>query len=304
MIVSSRLPPLQTLLVFEAAARNLGFTAAARELGTTQSAVSQQVRSLEEALGLQLFVRVYRGVVLTRSGEALYQSVQEGFQRIVSTLEELQQSRQHQSLNVATDFALAAYWLVPRLPRFRAIHPEVDVRIITAQNQRAFQSQDVDVIISFAPQPPRQRQTQRLFEERVFPVCSPAFLAEHGPIETVQQLMALPLLRLADEGGAGWQTWDSLAPALGWHDPVPEPVLTFDNYTLLVQAAIAGQGIGLGWGTLLDDVVEHRLLLPLTGFSLASAGGYYLSEARPQERSNAKTRFIDWVLSDQPPSAH
>lgn len=297
MAISNRLPPLQALLVFEAAARHLGFTAAARELGTTQSAVSQQIRNLEERLGLQLFVRVYRGVVLTRSGEALYQAVQEGFRGIVSTLEELQQSRQHQSLNVATDFALAAYWLMPRLPRFRAIHPEVDVQIITAQNQQVFQSQDVDVIISFASEPPRQRPLRRLFEERVFPVCSPGFLADNGPISNLQDLMRQPLLRLADEGAAGWQTWDSLLAALNWTEPTPEPVLIFDNYTLLVQAAIAGQGVGIGWGTLLDDVIEHQLLVPLTTFSVASDGGYYLLEPRPQERSNAKTHFIDWVLS-------
>lgn len=247
MAISNRLPPLQALLVFEAAARHLGFTAAARELGTTQSAVSQQIRNLEQSLGLQLFVRVYRGVVLTRSGEALYQAVQEGFRGIVSTLEELQQSRQHQSLNVATDFALAAYWLMPRLPRFRAIHPEVDVRVITAQNQQAFQSQDVDVILSFAAEPPRQRPLRRLFEECVFPVCSPGFLADNGPISDLPDLMRQPLLRLSDEGAAGWQTWDSLLRAQGWTEPVPEPVLIFDNYTLLVQAAIAGQGVGIGW---------------------------------------------------------
>lgn len=297
MAISNRLPPLQALLVFEAAARHLGFTAAARELGTTQSAVSQQIRNLEQSLGLQLFVRVYRGVVLTRSGEALYQAVQEGFRGIVSTLEELQQSRQHQSLNVATDFALAAYWLMPRLPRFRAIHPEVDVRVITAQNQQAFQSQDVDVILSFAAEPPRQRPLRRLFEECVFPVCSPGFLADNGPISDLPDLMRQPLLRLSDEGAAGWQTWDSLLRAQGWTEPVPEPVLIFDNYTLLVQAAIAGQGVGIGWGTLLDDVIEHQLLVPLTSFSVASDGGYYLLEPRPQERSNAKTHFIDWVLS-------
>lgn len=297
MAISNRLPPLQALLVFEAAARHLGFTAAARELGTTQSAVSQQVRNLEANLGLQLFVRVYRGVVLTRSGEALYQAVQEGFQRMISTLEELQQSRHHQSLNVATDFALAAYWLMPRLPRFRAIHPEVDVRIITAQNQQAFQARDVDVIISFAPEAPRQQPQRCLFEECVVPVCSPSFLAEREPIENLDQLMALPLLRLADEGNGGWQTWDSLLSALGWTGRVPEPVMTFDNYTLLVQAAIAGEGVGLGWGTLLDDVIEHQLLVPLKPFSVASVGGYYLTEPRPGERSNAKAHFIDWVLS-------
>ena len=119
MLLKKFIPSVQSLLIFEVAARHLNFTVAAQELGSTQSAVSQQIRGLEQQLDLQLFKRIYRGVALTDTGEQLYEAVESGFEQMTSCLERLQKNRSRLCINVATDFAFAVFWLLPRLPRFR-----------------------------------------------------------------------------------------------------------------------------------------------------------------------------------------
>ncbi len=299
MLLCERLPSVQSLLIFEAAARKLSFTAAARELGSTQSAVSQQIRGLERQLGLTLFRRVYRGVTLTDEGLQLFEAVQSGFQQMAVCLDSLQKTRQHPQINVATDFAFAAYWLLPRLADFRSQHPDVDVRIITSQGQYDFTAQDVDVAIIFASQHPVGLPAQRLFHEAVFPVCSPALIEKHGPINSHKALAALPLLKLGADAGQGWLDWPGLFKGRRSTVVAGEPVLTFNNYTLLIQAAIAGQGVGLGWQTLVDDLLANGLLAALPQFSLVSEGGYFVVEPRPAEQLAAKQAFIDWVLAAQ-----
>ena len=299
MLLCQQLPPVQSLLIFEAAARHLSFTAAARELGSTQSAVSQQIRGLEQHLSLLLFRRIYRGVELTEAGAQLLEAVQGGFQQMAICLQRLQQSRRHQHINVATDFAFAAYWLMPRLPRFRERHPNVDVRIITSQGQYDFTTQDVDVAVVFDRQAPPGMPSQRLFYEEVFPVCSPALLARVGEVKSHKKLASLPLLKLGADAGQGWQDWHSFFKGRGSQVVASEPVLTFNNYTLLVQAAIAGQGLGLGWSTLVDDLIDTGVLVGLRDFSLRSDGGYFIAEPKPNELLDAKQQFIDWLLEEQ-----
>ncbi len=304
MILSERLPSAQSLLIFEAAARHLSFTAAARELGSTQSAVSQQVRGLEKQLELELFRRIYRGVALTEEGMHLYEAVQGGFQQMVNCLEQLQKTRLRQSINVATDFAFAAYWLLPNLPEFRKQYPEIDVRIITSQGQYDFTGQDIDVAIVFSNQQSAQITGKKLFDEVVFPVCSPAFLTQHGPVQSHKKLASLPLLKLGADAGQGWQDWRSYFKGRRSLVEPSEPVLTFNNYTLLLQAAIAGQGVGIGWGTLVDDLLESKVLVGLREFSLHSDSGYYVVEPKPQELLHAKQLFINWLLAAQSQKSH
>nr|MCS5557889.1 LysR family transcriptional regulator [Oceanospirillaceae bacterium] len=176
MLLTSIIPSAQSLLVFEVAARHLNFTAAAHELGSTQSAVSQQMRGLERQLELQLFKRVYRGVALTDAGKHLYNAVESGFTLMANCLENLQKTRTRLYINVATDFAFAAFWLLPRLPRFRALHPEVEVRIVSSQDQLDHTTKDTDISIVFAKGKPHNLTSHILCKGDVFPICSPALL--------------------------------------------------------------------------------------------------------------------------------
>lgn len=295
MLLSDRLPPVQSLLIFEAAARHLSFTGAAKELGSTQSAISQQIKGLEQTLELQLFRRIYRGVELTDDGWQLFKAVQEGFHGMAACLDKLQKSRLHQTINVATDFAFAAYWLLPRLPEFREQHPEIDVRIITSQGQHDTHSSDLDVVVALLPKAPEQVPSIRLFYEEVFPICSPSFLDQRGPVQSHKKLASMPLLKLGTDAGQGWQDWNSFFKGRRSLVQPSDPVLTFNNYTLLIQAAIAGQGIGLGWGNLVDDLIDNKLLVGLRDFTLFSETAYYVIEPKPQEQLLAKQHFIQWL---------
>lgn len=285
-----------SLRVFEAAARHLSFTAAARELRSTQSAVSQQVRSLEEQLGLPLFERIYRGVRLTEAGQALFVSVQEGFATIDRTIDRLQHKHRHPHVNILTDFSFAAYWLMPRLPHFRERHPNIDVRIVTNQGVLDWRAQEVDVAILFCDERTLASGVPRLFPELVLPVCSPGFLEQAGPIDSPQRLVELPLLTLTADQGQSWLDWPRYFEQLAGIDYQEASELTFNNYTLLIQAAIAGQGIGMGWRGLVDDLLDGGMLVGLHELMLRSTQGYGLIDARPDSPGEAKRALQEWVL--------
>ncbi len=285
------------LRVFEAAARHLSFTAAARELRSTQSAVSQQVRSLEEQLGLLLFERIYRGVRLTEAGQALFVSVQEGFATIDRTIDRLQHRHRHPHVNILTDFSFAAYWLMPRLPRFRERHSHIDVRIVTNQGVLDWRTQEIDVAIVFCDERTLAGGVPQLFREEVLPVCSPGFLRQHGPIASPQRLAELPLLTLTAEQGQSWLDWPRYFAQLAGIDYLESSELTFNNYTLLIQAAIAGQGIGMGWRGLIDDLLDAGMLVGLPDLQLGSSRGYGLIDAHPEASGEAKRALQEWVLT-------
>lgn len=234
---------LDLLRAFEAAARHRSFTAAAMELGTTQPAVSQQIKRLEEQLAIRLFDRIYRGIELTDAGALLFEHVQGGLQNINQGLGAITQQSQHEVLQVATDFAFAAYWLMPRLHRFHQANPQVDVSLVTSERNPATLRSDIDVAVLFGDGRFKQGESLWLFNEEVFPVCSPQWLKEQVAPLTVQTLQDCPLLHLRQENNSQWFDWNGVFRELGITAAPTPGQLRFDNYTLLIQAAIAGQGM-------------------------------------------------------------
>jgi putative choline sulfate-utilization transcription factor len=299
MLLSKMIPSAQSLLIFEAAARHLNFTAAACELGSTQSAVSQQMRGLEQRLNVALFKRIYRGVALTDAGLALYSQVHGGFTQIASCIETLQHTPDRPYVNVETDFSFAAFWLLPRLAQFRKQHPNIEVRIVTSQSAMNFDAEQNDVSIVFAKGKPSEYRSHLLSIGQVFPVGSPSLIAQYDAIDSPEKLAALPLLKLGDIAGNGWLTWHGFFEQLQSKVTPSEPVLTFNNYTLLIQAAIAGQGVGIGWGSLVEDLVQKGMLSAIEPFTIVSDWDYYLVETNPQEPLAAKQHFINWLLSPE-----
>lgn len=290
---------LDLLRAFESAARLRGFTAAAVELGTTQPAISQQIKRLEEQLGARLFDRIYRGIVLTDAGLALFEAVQAGLQRIDDGLQAITAQTQHEVLQVSTDFAFAAYWLMPRLHRFHQRYPQVDVSLVTSERSHALLRPDIDVAVLFGDGRFRQGESHWLFNEEVYPVCSPRLLAGYRQPLALDAWIELPLLHLRGEHSSQWFDWNDVFRAL--HIPgVPAPgQLRFDNYTLLIQAAIAGQGVAIGWRHLVDALLDQELLCrPLQG-SATSALGYYVVVPQRKRRGQMVQRFLDWVMEEQ-----
>ncbi len=284
---------LDTLRVFEAAARLRSFTAAALELGTTQPAISQQVKRLEAQLGARLFDRIYRGIELTEAGQVLFEYASQGLQTMDDGVARASGRHQREVLQVATDFAFAAFWLMPRLQRFHEAYPQVDVSLVTGERSQGMLRPDIDVAVLFGDGRFHQGESRWLFDEEVFPVCSPRLI--RGKPLSAAALQRLPLLHLKGEQASRWFDWADVFRGLGVTSAPPAGQLRFDNYTLLIQAAIAGQGMAIGWRHLVDGLVDQGLLCrPLEG-TLRSARGYYAVLPPRKRRGALIARFVDWL---------
>lgn len=293
-----QLPPLQTLVFFEAAARHLSFTVAAQELVTSQPAVSNRISLLEQDLGVALFKREHRGVSLTADGASLFEAVRVSLGTLSETVARIRARGARQLLTVATDFGLATYWLMPRLASLRQRLPDLDVRIVTSQNEIDIRAEPVDVAIAFGSGQWPGCAAEALFPEQVMPVCSPAFHAAHGVTAQASELRRLPLLHLEASSGARWLTWDSWFAQHGLPRSEARQHLTLNNYPLLMQAAIAGQGVALGWLPLVDDLLKTGQLLPLAAQSLTTERGYFLVEPNVQRSPQAQAQFRQWIRAE------
>ncbi|KAA8707063.1 choline sulfate utilization transcriptional regulator [Pseudomonas cannabina] len=290
---------LDLLRAFEVEARLRSFTAAAIELGTTQPAVSQQIKRLEEQLATRLFDRIYRGIELTEAGEILFSHVQAGLQSIDSGLTAITEQHQHEVLQVATDFAFAAYWLMPRLHRFHKVNPDVDVSLVTSERTYSMLRADIDVAVLFGDGRFKQGESRWLFSEEVFPVCSPQLIAGRQTPLPNDALRDFPLLHLRGESINNWFDWAGVFRALDIPQAPAPGQLRFDNYTLLIQAAIGGQGIAIGWKHLVDDLLDQGLLCrPIAGAAI-SGYGYYVVLPQRKRRVQIVQQFMDWLANEQ-----
>jgi len=293
-----RLPPLQSLVFFEAAVRHLSFTAAAHELGTSQPAVSQRIGLLEDDLGAPLFKREHRGVSLTQEGLQLVTAVREGLSSIGDAAAKIRARRERQVLTVATDFGFATYWLMPRLAVLRELVPELDVRIVTSQDQFDIRGEQVDMAVAFGEGLWPGCSATPLFAEIVVPVCSPAFYARQGLSGKAADLCTLPLLHLESADPQRWLQWEGWFAAHDLHSDGTGHDLTLNNYPLVIQAALAGQGVALGWVPLVDELVRSGQLVQAVSVSLRTACGYHLVEPNSRRNIEALHRFRSWIVQE------
>jgi len=284
--------------MFESAARLASFTAAARELGSTQPAVSQRVVQLEEALGAPLFERGHRGVTLTEDGARLFDAVRRGLDIIRAATSDIRSRHAQRTLTLATDFGFATYWLMPRLPQFKALMPDVDVKIITSQNVPSATGEHADVVIAFGDSQTDwgARHALKLFPERVTPVCSPALVAARGKPHTPADLLALPLLHLEPTHPERWMSWAAWFDAHGLAAPPAPGRFTFNSYALVAHAAVMGQGVALGWAPLIDELVATGQLVTLCDTPVVTDRGYVL--VTPHEPAAAVRAFSEWLLDE------
>ncbi len=289
------LPPLPSLLAFEAAARLLNFSHAAALLGMTQSSVSQHVTAVEQNIGQPLFRRQHRGVTLTEAGVLLYAAVGQGLDTIEAALAELRREPRGPALSIATDFGFASFWLMPRLEALGRALPGVEVRIVTSQNTSQQAQIDCDVTIIFgAPGP----GATRLLAEKVVPVCSPAFLARHQTADGTVDWSRLPLLDLEGPEPSRWLRWRDWFEARG----LPprrrrETMVHLNTYPLVVEAAMLGQGAALGWQPLLDRHLASGALVAMAEEPVVTERGYALLEPLSSAGNPAVPLFRRWLLA-------
>ena len=256
-----RLPPLNSLRAFEAAARHLSFTKAADELAVTPGAISQQVKLLEETIGVPLFLRNARGLALTEAGLAALPSLRDGFDRLDTAVRLMTLERRAGRLAVSVAPSFASKWLVPRLDLFQAQHPEIDVYLHAGMELVDFSVDDVDIAIRYGQGNYPDVEVEKLMEERIVPVCAPGLLCGDNPLKKLEDLAGHTLLH--DDGTdheiATWPMWLKAAGAEvdGTRGP------RFNQSSLVIEAAVAGKGVALAKYALAEaDLEAARLVIP------------------------------------------
>ena len=291
---ANRLPRLNGLLAFEAAARYSSFTAAARELKVTQSAVSQQVRALEKAMTLKLFERRSGGLELSEEGRVLYQAVSMGFECIAGAIDELRAVRKP-TVTVGTTTAIATFWLVPRLQAFRRQYPDIDVSIVGADLGFDAVADSIDAGIVFGRGIWPGFRASLLHDGDVFPVCSPSYLDTRPVLENVEQLLGETLL-MHESDKAILITWPQFFARQGVRSTYHRRI-KYNSLSLLLQATCEGQGIALGWSLLTDELLARGVLVrPLPSVVVETEGAYFFVAAKAKSTPEVLA-FEEWVLS-------
>lgn len=286
------LPPLSMLRTFEVAARHCNFSRAGEELHVTHGAVSHQVKSLEEMLGVTLFRRERRGVTLTPRGMALAAVMRDAMATIHSGVDAIRM-RPGRAVTVSVLPVFATHWLIPRLGDFQARHPDVEVNVRAGQELVDFARDDVDLAVRYGPGTWPGVTAIRLMEEQIFPVCTPGFAREHR-IQDLGSLAQAPLLH------SPTQPWDAWFRAAGEDPPPRRRGPTFSESGLLLRAALDGLGLALARSVLVQPDLEARRLIRPVPQSVPAEFAYYV--VHPGQASPAVAAFRDWLL-DQAPSA-
>jgi LysR family transcriptional regulator, glycine cleavage system transcriptional activator len=275
-----KLPPLAALRAFEAAARHLSFKDAAAEIGVTPSAISHQVRLLEDTCGHKLFRRQPRPIALTPEGRRLFPVLRGGFDTFAAAMADLDGEQESGPLRVTCPGAFAHYWLIPRLPDWRAAQPGVDLEVIGSDAVADLHGDAADVAIRYARSPPADMVARELFRDRYVPVCRPDLLGP-DPLPETRRLLDLPLIHFdwfkPDVDTPNWENWWTVATT---HEPdlppLPAPSLRFREEMHAIEAVLAGQGAAICSDIVLGDALRdgrlcraHDLVLPGYGFYLA-----------------------------------
>ncbi|OXY82633.1 LysR substrate-binding domain-containing protein [Oceanimonas doudoroffii] len=289
------LPPLTYLVAFEAAARYQSFTQAADELCVTQAAVSRQIRLLEEELGCVLFNRSHKAVTLTPDGRKFQRAVTAALELLASSASELKIHRSCSTVTVSADLAIASLWLIPKLPLFRMAHPDIVVHVDASDDHTHQLREGSDIAIQFGDGHWPGCNARFLLGEEIFPVCSPAYLAGIQSLETPADLSAATLIHLESEhwDWMDWATWlahQNIALPAGRQD------IYISSYPAVIQAALSGQGIALGWRHQVDELLASGALVRPMAASVKTRRGFYLVHPSNNLLSEEALSFCEWTI--------
>jgi len=293
--MTGRLPSLNGLRAFEAAARHLSFTQAASELNVTQAAISHQIKRLEQELGVRLFVRQNRALSLTPEARDYLPGIRAAFNDLRLATDRLLRKDDDRVLTVSTLASLAAKWLLPRLSAFQEAHPGIDVRITTSTSLVDFQRDNVDAAIRYGRGQWQDVRTDWLMADEMFPVCSPALLQAARPLKCPEDLRDHVLLHTSNVYSDDWRLWLTAAglPA----DLSKPPGATFDLIFVTVQAAIDGIGVAMGRTSYVqDDISKGRLVAPFK-IALPTDAGFYLVSPQGRTDSPKLAAFRQWIIA-------
>lgn len=293
------LPSLNGLVVFEAAGRLASFSAAARELRMTQAAVSYAVARLEEQLGAALFLREYRRVRLTEAGQRFHADVSIGLSHIQRSAQGLRAVATGGHVTLACSTAFAAFWMVPRMERFRADLPEVDLRIQTSDRDLDLLGEGIPLgIRGGRPQDWPDYDAEVLAPEEIYPVCAQSYLMRHPRPMAAEDLLTHSLIHL-EEPFRQATTWADWFAARGIAARRVPRGLQINDYVLVVQSVIEGQGVALGWHHLTEGLVAKGVLVRLTGHMLATGKDFHVIWPKQASLPRAAAQVRDWLLEQR-----
>ncbi len=289
-------PPLGCLVAFEAAARHLSFTRAAEELAVTQVAVSRQIKALEAHVGVRLFERLNRAVRLTPEGLAFQQAVADGLTRIAATATGFREGAQRRGLVVGSTTAFSAYWLMPRLSRFRNAHPQAELRFAVDDRCVDLLRQRIDLSIRYGGGHWPDVNAVFLCGSDAVPLCSPSYWGDRPPVWNPRDLLAETLLEYDNIVDSRWSSWFRHMGVAVDSDPSS---ITVDAFTSMVQAAQNGQGIALLGSPIVDDLIASGALMAPTVFDRWTLpGAYHVVTPRAAETSPMLEDFLAWLQAE------
>lgn len=290
------LPSPGNLIVFEAAGRLGSFTAAGRELGMTQAAVSYSIRGLEEQLGVRLFQRAHRRVVLTEKGERFFADVALGLSHICKSAEDLRAQAVSQTVTLSVSTAFASLWMLPRLQELREDLPEIDLRIQTSDRDIDIVSEGISLgVRGGKPSDWPYYDCAEIAREKIFPVASAAFAEIAGTDIEPARMVHHKLIHLEEPHrvAADWSTWFKS------HDEnlaVANRGLAINDYVLVIQAVLEGQGIALGWEHLVSRMIASGLLVRVSDHSLVTGAAFHVVWPKGRELSGDARKVRDWLV--------
>ncbi len=295
-----QMPSLDFLRGFEAAGRLLSFTRAAEELFVTQSALSRQVQALEAALGAPLFERRHRALALTSAGAAFHREVAATLRALAAAADRVRNTDREPGVTLTTTVSFASLWIVPRLPAFRARHPDVEVYVSANDRPIDLARGEVDLAIRYMPEASAPSGALHLFGERMLPVVSPKVARDpRTPLRRPSDLAHHVLLHLDDpEGRTPWIDWRAWLAANGEPGLKPAGSLRFTLYDQVIQAAVGGQGVALGRLPMIAELLRDRRLVAPFPKKFDSARGYYVLMAPHARGRPAVEAFVEWIAAE------
>ncbi len=293
----SKLPPVNSLVAFEASARHLSFTRAGQELLISREAVSRQIRILENHLGINLFVRLYRALELTAAGKELHAVVAEGLTNIARSAASLQRLHQESKVSITATIAIASFWLTPRLPRFRSAHPNVEIRVNVSDIPPDLLAEGIDLGLRYGDGNWPGLTVIHLFDVESIPVCSPDYVRRVGQMKSPEDFLENTLLSL-DGPAHSLENWNWWMEELGVPMPASARLLGFDSYANVIQAAVDGQGLALGFSHVVGDLLDQgRLVRPIEHACSKGLAVFLVAPRGIRLTPNAKD-FHDWIISE------
>lgn len=294
-----RLPPLNQFQAFEAAARNLSFSRAADELNVQQPAISRQIANIEQNLGAKLFVRTKPLLTLTKEGETLFSAVSSGIGTIHSAVNEISKVTRNNVITVNAAIGFTSMYLLPRLGEFQDRFPDIKLEIVTRDQNPDYDLNQCDCIVVFGMMGIAGLRSQMVLQEELVPVCAPGFLADDMQLEK-RDLPEFSLLHMTSPDHR--YDWHIYLEGSGIEIPEPDPLNRILSYMVYLRAIQNGNGIGLGWGRLTDDLVASGNLVIACDERIKTDRGYHCCITQRAEQNTGAAAFTDWLagLINQP----